>query len=443
MKPHALVIGAGWSGLACSIALLDAGARVTLVDAAPEPGGRARGVRLRLGDREFSLDNGQHLVIGAYRDYLALARRIGIATERLYHRQPFALRYPDGFAIVATDAPSPWHLAGALLLARGLRWPEKLAAVRWVQRQRLRRWTPAHDAPAITLFEGHPSTLIERLWQPLCLAALNLRLESASARIFLRVLGDSLDGGASASDLLVARADLSAVFAGPAWRFLQEHGAQLRAGELALALDPANGARRWLVRLRSGRLEADAVVLAVPPIRSAELLRTTCRPEVDAAVHALGQVQSAPITTVYLRYPSGTRLEHSVYCLQERPGQFGQWVFDRGRLQPENDGVLSVVISGDGPHRHLDGAGLVQSVAQQLGRCFVLPEPLAGVVLVEKRATIAALPDLVRPDVRLPLSGLYVAGDSAASPYPSTLEGSVRAGLAAARAAMEDLASAA
>ena len=67
-----------------------------------------------------------------------------------------------------------------------------------------------------------------------------------------------------------------------------------------------------------------------------------------------------------------------------------------------------------------------------------MPAPLAGVAIVEKRATIVPSPGLRRPPAKLPLPGLYLAGDAAHSGYPSTLEGSVRAGFVAAQALIDD-----
>ena len=145
---------------------------------------------------------------------------------------------------------------------------------------------------------------------------------------------------------------------------------------------------------------------------------------------------------MYLRYPPATRLAYPLHALSERPdsGEYGQWVFDRGLLEPACDGVLSVVVSGTGPQTELSASELATAVSHQLARCFRLPAPIAHAVLVEKRATIAPIPNVVRPAARLPLPGLYVAGDAAASPYPSTLEGSVRSGIAAAQAIQQDLA---
>ena len=440
MKRHVAVIGAGWSGLAATITLLDAGLRVTVIDAAPQVGGRARRVPVELGDRSYALDNGQHLLIGAYREFMALARRLGVAIEERFLVTPFALRYPDGFCLVAVRAPAPWHLAAALAFARGLDFPARVAVALWVQRWKRRRWIIADDFPASTLFAGQPPSLAERLWGPLCLAALNVRLEQASARMFLRVLGDSLGADPAASDLLLARTDLSSLLPDAAEHAIRAGGGDLRLREPVRAIEFDAVPARWRIHLRSGHVDADGVILALPPARCVDLLASVTRPEIEAAIGQLAQIGTAPIATVYLRYPAATRLAHPLLALLERPqaGDYGQWVFDRGALEPDCAGVLSVVVSGAGSHTDLAAPDLAQAVVRQLGRCLTLPAPVAHAVLVEKRATIVPGPALSRPDTRLGLPGIYLAGDAADSPYPSTLEGSVRSGLAAARAAVGD-----
>ena len=442
MKPQVAVIGAGWSGLAAAITLLDAGIDVTLVDAAPQTGGRARRVSLALGDRDYAVDNGQHLLIGAYSEYMSLARRVGVALEKQFRIEPFALRYPDGFRIAAVRAPAPLHLAVALAFARGLTVAEKAAAALWVQRWKRRRWTIDTDRPASALLHDHPARLIERLWGPLCLAALNVRLEQASGRMFLRVLGDSLGAAAAASDLLLPRANLSTLLPDAAEAAFVSAGGKLRLRASAQAITWQAGSSNWNVQLRGESLRANAVVLALPPARSVDLLESAALAGLNESIGLLTAIGSAPIATVYLRFPEATRLVKPIYALAEDPSaaEFGQWVFDRGWLEPACAGVLSVVISGSGPQTALSMDELAASVARQLSRCFNLPAPLAHASVVEKRATIVPSPGLRRPDTRLAVPGLYLAGDSADSPYPSTLEGSVRAGLAAARAVISDVA---
>jgi squalene-associated FAD-dependent desaturase len=428
-----VVVGAGWSGLACALALTDSGVEVTVLDAAPQVGGRARRVQLQLGDRGYALDNGQHLLLGAYRETLALMRRVGVDPQVAFKRLPFALRYPDGVELVARRAPAPWHLAAALAFARGFGWRERFAAASWMRRWQRGGWRAPADAAASALCDGQPRVLVERVWEPLCLAALNVRLAEASAQVFLNVLRDSLGGDADAAELLLPRCDLSRLFPDAAARAIAAQ-AELRLRCPVLAIERT--AARWRLALRGQQREADAIVLALPPDRAADLLRA-CAP---AEAAALAAVAAAPIATVYLRYPPSTRLTHPVYALREQPGRgdFGQWVFDRGHTDADCAGVLSVVVSGSGPHLNLSQDRLAAAVSRQLAAALGLGAPLAAAVLTEKRATLVPRPGLLRPAPRLSAPGLYLAGDAAASPYPSTIEGSVRAGLAAARAVLSD-----
>ncbi|MFN3565240.1 MAG: hydroxysqualene dehydroxylase HpnE [Burkholderiaceae bacterium] len=439
MSARAVVVGAGWSGLAAAIALVDAGADVTLLDAAPQAGGRARRVEVALGDRRYALDNGQHLLIGAYVQTLRLMRRLGMDPSRAFERVPFALRYPDGFALRTVRWPAPLHLAAAIVRARGCSTRERVALATWVASMRRARWRIEPDRPAVELFRGHPDRLVERIWQPLCVAALNVRLSQASAAMFLAVLRDSLGADAAASDLLLPRGDLSGSLPDAAIDAL-EVGATVRLRTPVVGLRP-RAPRGWSVHTRGGaQIAADAVVLALPPSRAADLLASIdCAPCTDA-VAMLRRIETAPIATVYLRYAEDVRLPHPMYALREDPAteRYGQWVFDRGALDADCAGVLAVVISADGPHRQRDRAAVVAAVARQLTADLGLPAPLAAAMIIDKHATIVPAPGLQRPPARLAAPGLYLAADAAASPYPSTIEGSVRAGLAAAKALVDD-----
>ena len=437
--PRVLVAGAGWSGLASAIELQRGGADVRVVDAAPHPGGRARRVVVRLGDRAFALDNGQHLLLGAYRSTRALMREVGLAPEQALFESPFELQYPDGFRIAAGRAPAPWHLLQALVGARGLSAAERTAIVAWVARRRCAGWRVEPDAPASTLFREHPARCVERLWDPLCLAALNVPLDQASARTLLNVLRDSLGATSAASRYLIARRDLSATFPDAAQAHLAQRGVAFhwRQPIRRLEHDASGG---WRVQTRDAEFPADAIVLALPADRAASLLESAAQAPLDAVVAALRRVRHAPIATVYLRTSSAFRLPRPLLALRSRPGErrYGQFVFDRGWLDPACSGVLAVVVSGSGPHEQLDAGDLAAAASAQLASDLQLPLPIDHAVLREKHATIVPSPGLVRPATRLPLPGLYLASDAADSPYPSTLEGSVRSGIAAARAALQD-----
>ncbi|HYA65540.1 MAG TPA: FAD-dependent oxidoreductase, partial [Burkholderiaceae bacterium] len=185
-----IVIGAGWSGLSCAVQLVHQGSKPIVLEAAPQIGGRARMVELDLAGKRFQVDNGQHLLLGAYRDTLALMQTVGVEPSSVFSQSSFAISYPDGWHLGATRLPAPWHLAAGIARAGTIRWSHRWALARWVRQQRRRHWSVTSDMPAVDLFTNHPAEISRRLWRPLCLAALNVGLDQASARVFLNVLRD-------------------------------------------------------------------------------------------------------------------------------------------------------------------------------------------------------------------------------------------------------------
>jgi squalene-associated FAD-dependent desaturase len=433
-----VVIGAGWSGLACAVEGASRGAAVTLVDAAPAIGGRARRVELRIGDRDFTVDNGQHLLIGACTETIALMRRLGVDPDRALLSQPFSVRYPDGWRLAAAAAPAPLHLALGLLTARRMPWRDRIALASWVSQQRRRGWQVEADQPVAALLAAQPGDLVRRLWRPLCIAAMNAEPEQASARMFLNLLRLSLGAGEADSRLLLTRRDLSATLPEAAQRYLERTGATVMLRQPARALARAEAG--WSVLMRDEAVQADRVVLAVPAEAAARLLESSGEQPLQPAVAELRALQYEAIATVYLRYPDGVRLPQAVYALLDEParGRPGQWAFDRGRIDPAHQGIFSVVIGAPALRFETDRTTLCGAADRQLATDFGLPPSLAQNVVIERRATLLPGVNLRRPAARLPAPGLYLAGDVADSAFPSTLEGSVRAGLEAARLALAE-----
>jgi squalene-associated FAD-dependent desaturase len=428
------VVGGGWAGCAAAVALLDAGSNVTLFEAARTLGGRARAIETngRL------LDNGQHIMLGAYADTLRLMRRVGVDPRQALLRLPLQMRYPAfdaGMDFVAPRLPAPLHVLVALLRARGLDAADKLALARFSTTARWMGWQLHNDCSVAELMVRYDQTerLVRLMWRPLCLAALNTPPERASAQVFLAVLRDSLGAHRAASDMLIPRVLLDAVFPQAARDHLASRGATVRTGSRIDALGQGGGA--WNLHAGPDVHTFDAVVLATPPWQTATLLR----PHAAAAdvVARLDAFEYEPIATVYLQYPAGVRLPLPFCALADAPDdqRWGQFVFDRGQLDPGQDGLLAVVISGADAAADLGQDALAALVAAQLADAFALPAlatPLWSRTITEKRATFACTPGLARPANATALPGLALAGDYTACDYPATLEAAVRSGVAAA-----------
>jgi predicted NAD/FAD-dependent oxidoreductase len=180
----------------------------------------------------------------------------------------------------------------------------------------------------------------------------------------------------------------------------------------------------------------DALVLATPPPAAAALLGKL---PLDGLAAQLSAFEYEAITTCYLKYAPQQRLGLPFHALVDDPaaGHWGQFVFDRGHLDPAQAGVWSVVISAAGDAALLDQGVLAQAVAAQLAAVLrrpALATPEWSQVITEKRATFACTPALLRPPNATGLAGLALAGDYTASDYPATLETAVRSGAAAATA---------
>jgi hydroxysqualene dehydroxylase len=430
------VIGAGWAGCAAAAELAASGVSVTLLEASDELGGRARRLPLELAGHGHLLDNGQHLLLGAYSETAALFKQLGVALDTVAQRRPFELHYPDGFRLQAPRLPAPWHLAAALITARGLGLSDCAAMIALLRALKKSSWDIGSDRSTTEwLLECRQTPqVVRRVWRPLALAALNTPLDRASAQIFANVLRDSLGATGDASEMWVPRADLSALLPDAVARYVVAHGGEVYRDA---RVDRVERKNRFHLQLRNEperTIEVDAVVYAATPTHLEHIVGH--RHLLNAIYEALVRFEHEPIYTVYLKYTPTVRVTRGFTALLDDPAKrrYAQWVFDRGALDHANQGVLAAVISSSGPHEAESLEDVCQAVAQQLTDDLSLPAPLDARAIADRRATLAAVPHLHRPPNRTSWPGFAIAGDWTQSDYPSTLESAVRSGRAAARA---------
>ena len=483
------IIGAGWSGLACAVAATQAGWQVELFEAANAAGGRARSL-----DQSFAgvpLDNGQHILLGVYRETLQLMRTVGVNPDDVLLRLPLDLRTADGLGFklptgflgrYANDSlpaslPTPlptylsasdltvswtnsllgtcdasWKLLVGVVFAKGWSADDK-----WRLMQAGWRWQVAGFTCNTTwsvhqLCEASQLTpnVVQGLIEPLCLSALNMPLQSASAAVFLRVLHDAMLSGVGSSDLLIPKTDLGALFPLACLEWLRQRGAQVHLGsrftqdDLAQWLDESDGGPTTKFLQTSISQDTDeldkkitttgatterVLVIACPAWEAARLTQRFA-PAWSAQAQALSHTA---IATVYLQcHEAGfIGLDRPMVALQMKPNAPAQFVFDRSALC-QQPGLLAAVVSASEGEREQISVQVQQQVAEQLG----LKQLSVVQTVVEKRATFACLANTfegphhvgVKPDV-LVAPNIFACGDYVRGPYPATLEGAVRSGL--------------
>ena len=439
-----VVIGGGYAGLAAAVTLADAGMPVRVLEAGPVLGGRAR----RIDTAERSLDNGQHILLGAYRTLLELIARVRHGAPA-YHRLPLRLERPGRLRLRAPPLPAPLHLLVAILGCRGLRLDERLATLAFWQRQRRNGFRAADDLTVASLLEGQPSAAVDLLWHPLCTAALNTGPQDASARVFLEVLQAAFARKRADSDLILPTVDLTDLFPAPAAAYIAARGGRVETGV------PVRGIRLddegdWRVATIDAEVAASAVIVAVGPHHVSALVApllegatgdARANPEtLGAHAQALTSLLTCaaatryePIVTTYL---FGSGLPELSLPLLQLDGQPGEWLIDRAALGWA-DGAWAVVTSAAGRLAGEPRSAIAAAVVAQLRRLF---PALAGepetFVITERRATFRCAPGRPIVDACALGAGLFVAGDYTHDRFPATLEAAVDTGVSAARGAI-------
>ena len=453
------IIGGGLAGLAAAVKLTKLGIPVTLFEAGSQLGGRARSVAVEFNSRVVQLDNGQHIMLGAYKETLELLTIIGVEESQVFKRLPLKLdsrssaqqAFPSStfqsntfqtsnfqsrtfkssaFKLSAWNfLPTPLHLLAGLLFCTGLRFSERFAVIKFLLTLKKIHYQLPNDQPLMDFLRLHhqPSQVISLLWEPLCLAALNTPVLIASAQIFLNVLKDSFNHKKTDSDFLLPTHDLSQIFSKPITRYLHNQNATIHLNQRVKTILPIEsaGEPQYVITTQNKQLQFSHVIIAVSPSQLQKF--TENLPKLNTLINKIGQYHYQPIVTIYLQYASHATISSPMLGLT---GTVSQWVFDRGILcnQP---GLMAVIISAEGSHQKLTHDALALKVAQELHDAFPhLNKPLWHKVIAEKRATFSCTVDLYRPRQITTYTNVFLAGDYTYSYFPATIEGAVRSGFA-------------
>ncbi|MEY4884561.1 MAG: hypothetical protein RIS34_2415 [Pseudomonadota bacterium] len=422
------IIGAGWAGLAAAVAATQAGHHATVFEASRAMGGRARGLKGTLPDGSaVTLDNGQHILIGAYTETLNLMRQVGVNPDEVLLRLPLTLRFPDGGGLTLPRWPSPWDAAGGILAAKGWGVMDRLSLLTTATRWQLAGFVCAREVSVAQVCERLSPKVMAELIEPLCVSALNTPADRASGQVFLRVLRDTLFGVPGGSNLLLPKTDLSALFPDAAAAWVTRHGGQVCTAERVDRL--AFKGEGW--RVNDTRF--DAVILATSASESARAFADCAQTapyfianQLDRWVDITRPLRHEAITTTYA-WAQGASLTRPMLALRSTASAPAQFVFDRGQLGGPA-GLLAFVVSASSGERDVLQDQVLSQAHEQLGLRLQAVQ-----TVVEKRATFACTPGLQRPTMHV-APGLLACGDYIEGPYPATLEGAVRSGLAAGQA---------
>jgi squalene-associated FAD-dependent desaturase len=391
------VVGGGLAGLAAALELLDAGVDVTVHEARPTLGGAVQTLPERDGDPRPPPDNGQHIALGCFTEYLRFLERVGEGGS--YLRTRLALPVLDEHARRSDISPS----LPALLRYAHVPPRDRVRIPLVTVRCKFARARPGESFGALLRRLGASDVAIDRFWDVFVRPALNLRADEVDAGAGLFTVRTALLGPRGNADLVLPLKPLGWMHGDAAGRVL---GDRVRLEHKVGSLD---------------ELDADAVVVATPPRESARLLG-----EEPAAL------EDSPIVSVHLWFDRRL-LETPLAALLASDAH---WVFDRGALtghDPERGQYLTVVASGVPELLEVRGRGLVDRVAGQLTERLGDAELLWSRVSREPYATVALRPGVTRPGAETARPGVVRAGAWTETGWPATMESAVRSGRRAAQ----------
>jgi squalene-associated FAD-dependent desaturase len=391
------VVGGGLAGLAAALELVDARHEVTVLEARPTLGGAVQTLPEREGDPEPPPDNGQHIALGCFTEYLGFLDRVGESGSYLRTRLGLPVLDEDGG--VATIEPS----LRALLRYAHLPLGDRLRIPLVTARCRSAKPQPGETFGRLLRRLGASDAAVERFWDVFIRPALNLPTDEVDAEAGLFTVRTALLGPRANSDLVLPTKPLGQMHGHAAGRVL---GDRVGLEQRVESLD---------------EIDADAIVVAVPPRESARLLD---EPE--------PVLEDSPIVSVHLWFDRQL-LEQPLAALI---GTDAHWVFDRGSLtghRPERGQYLTVVSSGVPELLEIRGRDLVERIAGQLTERLGEAELLWSRVSREPYATIALRPGVQRPGVETSRPNVVRAGAWTDTGWPATMESAVRSGRTAAQ----------
>lgn len=432
MSIDVVVIGGGFAGLSAATALAEQGVRVLVLEARPTLGGRATAFTdPATGER---VDNGQHVLVGGYHETFRFLSRLNTAAD-VYVQPDLHIdvidRHGRSSSLKCPPLLPPLHLLGGVIRWKGIDWRDRAALVHMRRfdegpgRETVRQWLTRHR---------QTPRLVELLWEPLAVAALNQPIDEASGAAFAAVLRRMFTSDRRDCALGLPLKALDELYAIPARDYIERAGGAVRVS--APARLTCEG--RATVRVRDETLPAKAVICATAwyglpslfPDRPAAL---------EDVLRAAESTAASPIVTVNLWFDRPVT-SHTFVGL---PGRAMQWVFDKRAILGGASSHLSLVSSGANA---LVGQTNQELVDLALGELTAALPAVRGaelrraVVVREKRATFSVAPGQPRrPPLETPIPGLFLAGDWIDTGLPATIEGAVVSGHRAAAAALRFL----
>ena len=416
-----VVIGSGFAGLTAASYLADNNHNVELLESTPKPGGRSYSFE----DKETGvlIDNGQHILMGCYKETLEFLKMIG-ADKNLTRQDNLSLTFlKENFETCKLKAPPlfyPLNLLIAIFSYSAVSFHEKLVFLKFFGKL---YFYSDNELKNLTVMEwlrkeNQTDNLIKSFWEILAIGALNADINKVSAKLFADILKEIFLSGNKAATIILPSLGLTETYCCNAIKYIESRNGVMSFSEQVTDLGINNGRVVEIITSQRVIKDFDYVISAVPLYSLKQILKSN--------YFLNGFIPDySSILSIHL-FLKKNSYDNTFYGLIGSPVQ---WIFNKGTH-------LTIVISNADAHIDKSKEEIMEMVLTELKKYILLDksEIESFRIIKEKRATFIPSNEILdkRPGTITPYKNFFLAGDWINTGLPATIEGGVKSGKLAA-----------
>ncbi|MCI5071612.1 hydroxysqualene dehydroxylase HpnE [bacterium] len=438
-----IVVGAGVSGLACASSLAKKDKSVLVLEKSPLLGGRTSSV---FNKRAATvLDNGQHILMGCYQETKRFLKRIGSSQDvQFLEQEPIVIKGLEKQGVFSMGrGASSWNLLWAMIKFKAIPFFDRFKVIQVGKALKQEKTDHLRSKTVKSWLESldQSQALLERFWEPLCLATLNQNMEQACAAEFAVVLKKTfLSSDPQANSIGLCTKGLSEIFGLPAKKFIESKQGKILNRSAVISF--------YKTREKIYEVETDKeiflskkLVLALPPDQLFFLARESRIKKLLDSLRYITNLKASPIVTIYvkLKKQEDKALFFAINDKQSAKmvGFWNSplhWLFDRPSfIEEKGDQYISMVRSAADAWLDKKPSQIFSEVCKTLDTLYgiefksmvehysIRKEAKATWVLKNLRYKTNVKERTYDPD-------LYLCGDWLDIELPSTIEAAARSG---------------
>jgi len=415
-----VVIGGGLAGISSAVFLSQNNHKVILLEASPKLGGKAYSFKDKA--TKDIIDNGQHILMGAYKNTFELLKILGTDNLPFYQKNlsvTYANKGGENFLLEAPHSFYPFNLLQALLKYSLLNFRERIGIIKVISKIILITDKKISSKTVLEWLNENNQTKksIKSFWELLVVSTLNTPIKEASALIFITVLRKVFLNGNKSSTIVLPKSGLRELFCNPAEKYLKENGVEVSSSEKVITIEVKNGKILLIKTYKREITDFDYVISAIPFYSMQKIF-----PQLSFLKSLTENIETSPIITIHLWLEENI-FDKKFYGLINSKIH---WVYN-------NKNHISIVISAAEDLIKLGSNEVFKICMEELNKYFPKTKKvkvLSYKVLKEKRATFKSTPlsERIRMQIESPYNNLLLAGDWTNTKLPATIEGAIQSG---------------